>query len=183
MNKNFVVTESGRKDGKLVPFGPLDQTSMTQLTIPETMTRLVNYPELELEIELTCAFSGERLEVTNLNIKGHGTYIATRTLTQLSLPQVIHEIAFSSIPNIEHWTKPTPELLSKNKAFLAQLYWLEHASWGTPRNTIMELKGWSKPNTSFHIQKIAKEFGLPGAHAKSQPKREVTMDQLVDSIK
>lgn len=183
MSKEFVITNSSIADGEMVTFGPLDQTTMTQLTIPKSMTRIVNYPELELEIELTCAFSGQRLEVTNMNIKGHGTYIATRTLTQLSLPLVIHEIAYSAIPNITHWTKPRPELLDKNRAFLAQLYWLEHVSWGTPRTAIMELKKWSRPNTSFHIQNIAKEYELPGAHSKQKASREVSMEELIEATK
>lgn len=190
MDTNFVLTRSKQSDGKLVSFGPLDQASMTQLSIPETITRVVNYPALELEVEITCRFSGERLEVTNMNIRGHGTYIATAALTKLSLPQVIRAVALEAIPNVAHWTNPKPEFLDGNRAFLAQVYWLEHASWGAPRTAIMELKGWSRPNTSFHIKGIAKEFQLPGAHAAQSEKqkqlrkqgREVPMEKLIESL-
>lgn len=184
MSEAFIIRKNGISDGKLVKFGPIDQTTMTQLSIPETITRLVNYPALELEVEITCHFSGERLEVSKLNIQGCGTYIATAALTRLSLPQVIRRIALDAIPNVSHWLNPKPELLDKNLAFLAQIYWLEHASWGAPRTAIMELKSWSRPNTSFHLKNIAKIFELPGAHAsrKSNRNREVDMQELIDAI-
>jgi len=183
MPTNFRVTRTNSVDGELVEFGPLDQVEAKKLAIPASLTRVVSYPELSLVIELSCTFTGDRIEITKMVIESSGSFIATRDLTQLALPAVMRAIALESIPGSSYWTSPSNDSVTENRAFLAQLYWLEHVSWGSPRATIMTLTSWSRTNANWHIKKLAKEFELPGAHAIPASKSEVTMDVLVKSLK
>jgi hypothetical protein len=137
------------------------------MSIPNRLTRTVTYPELGLEIELECVFSGERLEIAKMTVQGVGGYIATRDLTQLSLPQVMRAIVSEAVPEANRWSQLENESQSNrltDPCHLAQIYWLEYVGWGTPRARIMKYMGWSRANANFHIKKINKNFPLPGAH-------------------
>ena len=182
MTTNFIVSRTNSVDGELVEFGPLDQVEMKKLAIPSSLARVVSYPELSLVIELSCTFTGDRIDITKMVIQSSDSFIATRDLTQLALPSVSRAISLESIPGSSYWTSQSNPSITENRAFLAQLYWLEHVSWGSPRAAIMNLTSWSRTNANWHIKKLAKEFELPGAHAIPASKREATMDELIKSL-
>ena len=58
--------EKTSSDGRLVLFGPLDQM-FWKLEIPSTLTRRVTY-KTGLIMDLECVFSGERLEISRLEL-------------------------------------------------------------------------------------------------------------------
>lgn len=168
MSEIFKVTATSKPDGKLVPFGPVDQQTGWQLEIPKTLTRLVTYPNLDLDLLLELEFSGERVEISSVLIKGVGGYVSTRALTQLGLPLVIKHIVGSSVPGAERWSKPAKsENLNRPESieYLAQMYWFEYVGWGTPRVNIMNYMGWKRANANLQIKKIDAVHALPGAHS------------------
>jgi len=168
MTNNFKLAPGPRKDGPMVYFGPLDPETGLRCQIPRELSRLVIYPALGLEVQIDCTFSGERLEIERLTIESNSSYLASRDLTQLALPQVMNKVVSTVVPEaraIEKQIKST--LLDKpdGPAFLAQLYWFEFVGWGSPRVSIMSYMGWSRANANFHIKRINKLFPLPGARA------------------
>lgn len=170
MPTEFSIQGDKRGDGPLVAFGPNDAAAGFRLAIPGSLVRKVSYPSLALEVELNCAFTGDRLEIVRMTIASRQSFIATKDLTQLALPQVIRRIVCESVPNSDRWLIHDANSFnqSRSEEFLAQLYWFEHVSWGSPRATLMTYMGWSRPYANTRIKKIAKEFALPGAHADSR---------------
>lgn len=167
MESSFKIEPAGVEDGQRIEFGPFDQESGTQQSIPSTLTRRVIYPELGVSALIECIFTGDRLEVQSLSVQNSGKFVSTKVLTQLALPSVIRAIAMEVIPNARIWASlDSNEILKKEgPTFLAQVYWFEHVSWGSPRGSIMNYMNWSRTNANFHISKIARNFPLPGAHA------------------
>jgi hypothetical protein len=132
-----------------------------QLLVPRSLKREVFYgkdqPLLTLNLSLLGA---ERLEVVGINLQApeDGSAISSSFLTKLSIPKVIRQIAEEAIPHSSYWTTPPPE---HSDDYLAQLYWFEYVTWGTPRLAIMNLTGWSRANTNHHLRRISKVFDLP----------------------
>jgi hypothetical protein len=157
-------------DGPLVKFGPVDTNNSSQLAIPEFLSRTVTYPVLGLRLELRCVFSGDRVEIAKLTIESSSSYLTTKALTQLALPQVIREIVIQTVPNSQLWRIDVGSLNQQQRstAYLAQLYWFEHISWGSPRACLMTYMGWSRPYANTKIRRIAEEIPLPGAHSESK---------------
>lgn len=186
MSETFKVTATDKADGKLVPFGPLDQQTGWQLEIPKTMTRLVTYPNLDLKLLLDLEFSGERVEISSVLIKGVGGFVSTRALTQLGLPLVIKQIVDSCVPDAKRWSKPAKrENLNRPQSieYLAQMYWFEYVGWGTPRVNLMNYMGWKRANANLQIKKINAEHALPGAHSvarKASPRKKIAATSVTN---
>jgi len=159
----FSISKTEIKDGPLRKVAPRGFEYPIDIEVPMTMQRRVTYPETGLTITLNLVCPEERIEIRTLEIDGGGKFIETQYLTGLSLPKVIRQVAIESVPNSARWvkTKKEPDRDTSPK-FLAELYWFEHLSWGTPRAAIMEHTGWSRANTNWHLRKIAKDFPLPG---------------------
>lgn len=167
MTLPFKLESAGIADGKSLEFGPFDPETGTQQSIPETLTRKVIYPELGITAVVSCLFTGDKLEIQSISVENSGKFISTKVLTQLALPAVIRAIAIEVVPNAKFWALlDASDMLKRDSpAFLAQVYWFEHISWGSPRGSIMAYMSWSRTNANFHISKIARNFQLPGAHA------------------
>ena len=167
MNYSFKVERTGTPDGKTVTFGPTDPETGVTLSLPATFTRRVSYPGHGLAVILECVFTGDRIEVESLKIERVAKFISTKVLTQLALPAVIRAIAEDAIPNSSRWASlnSTSDNKAENAEFLAQIYWFEHVSWGSPRASIMAYMNWSRTNANFHISKFSKNMPMPGAHA------------------
>lgn len=172
MALTFSLELAGVPDGSFVDFGPFDQESGLQARIPSELTRRVRYPELGVIALIECVFTGDRLEIQSVSVQKDEKFVSATALSQLSLPAVVREIALQVIPNAKLWvvSDDNQKPRSTGAIFLAQVYWFEHVSWGSPRGSIMKLMNWSRTNANFHISKISKETRLPGAHAKPQPK-------------
>jgi hypothetical protein len=167
MSLPFNLESAGVADGKPVEFGPFDHETGTQQSIPETLTRRVIYPELGITALVECILTGDKLEIQTICVQNSGKFISTKVLTQLALPAVIRAIAIEVVPNAELWAHldSSDILKHEGQTFLAQVYWFEHISWGSPRGSIMAYMNWSRTNANFHISKIARKFPLPGAHS------------------
>lgn len=170
MTTQFVISSAGKPDGELVTFGPINVESSTHLAIASNFTRRVTYPALGITCIIECAFTGDRIEVSSLSIEKVEAYITTKALTLLALPQVIRALAEDAIPNSQTWSKPRApgDNRPTSPEFLAQIYWFEHVSWGSPRASIMKYMGWSRTNANFHITKFSKQIAMPGAHSSTQ---------------
>jgi len=133
------------------------------------MTRRVVYSGESPEVELSLVFSGERLEISRLLATSGDTFITTQFLTQLALPKVIRSIGAEAVPHRENWMPKDGHsgLGLDSYDYLAQLYWFEHLTWGSPRLALMNYMGWSRANTNWHIRKIRKNFPLPMREARA----------------
>jgi len=170
MDKEFRIARDKTPDAPMVQVGPLLPEMQKQLSVPARMERRVFYGEDAPALGLALSFSGQRLEVTEIHAVATISFITTQFLTQLSLPKVIRQISVDAIPESSNWTtKVRPDVKGvESYDFLAQLYWFEYLTWGSPRNSIMNYMGWSRANTNWHIRKISKEFPLPGPHSKER---------------
>jgi hypothetical protein len=163
------IERTGR-DGRLVSFGPLDQM-FWKLEIPSTLSRRVTYKS-GLIVDLECVFSGERLEISRMELnQPKNQYISTQLLTQLGLPAVLNKIFLETSPTTKAMSSiPKKEELSKDQLgiVITQLYWFEYASWANPRMRVIQYTNWSTNNANTHFRKLAKLYGLPGAHSASK---------------
>lgn len=164
---NYRISEHGESDGPLVEFGPEDTATGWKLKIPKTFTRKVKYDHLSLDAVITCAFNGQKVEITSLHIYSAGEEVTSRALTQLSLPEVIYEASMSAIPNSKNWDISNKKKrleyghVDSKSIFIAQLYWLEHVSWGAPRAAIMDYLGSPRPTVNQWLREFKKQGLLP----------------------
>lgn len=170
----FEVLKTSQKDSPLVSVGDPKVAEDWRIQIPKKFQRLVVYPLLKLNVELTCVFNGDKIEVTQMRIiSDAGHFVTSRDLTQLSLPAAIRSIGFSVIPNADIWSWDYRESHSTMKqiaestgaGYLSQLYWFEHITWGTPRVAIQQHFGCTRSVANAKIREIAKQYRLPGVHA------------------
>ena len=170
MKLPFNLETVGVPDGKAVDFGPFYPETGTQQSIPSSLTRKVVYPELGVSAMVECVFTGDKLEIQRISVENNGKSVSTKVLTQLALPAVIRAIAVEVVPNAKLWAelKSNQEFKLEGPTFLAQVYWFEHISWGSPRGSIMSYMSWSRTNANFHISKIARHFPLPGPHSQEK---------------
>lgn len=175
MGLSFKLETVGFPDGAPLEFGPFDQETGTQQSIPSSLSRRVVYPDLEVSAVVDCIFTGDRLEIERISVENNGKFVSTKVLTQLALPAVIRAIASEVVPNSMLWAelKPNQDFKLEGPTFLAQVYWFEHVSWGSPRGSIMKYMNWSRTNANFHISKIAKTYPLPGAHSQEKSSNKV----------
>ena len=167
MQPEFLITDTDIPDGPLRGVGPQGFEYPFEIEVPIKMQRKVTYPDQDIELLVDLVFPGERIEIRNLQLQGRSGYIATQYLTGLALPKIIRAIAVDAIPNSSRWLiAPAEGGGSHSYQHLAELYWFEHISWGSPRSAIMKYTGWSRANTNWHLRKIAKEFPLPGPHSE-----------------
>jgi hypothetical protein len=162
-----ILEIEGENDGALVPIGPNDRGLRFALEIPSSFARRFVSPETGLAMELHCIFDGEKVSLTKLVVEKGPTGITTRELGQLKLPYLIQALSYTVIPNSTHWTADSYDPAeSQTFAFMAQLYWFEHISWGNPRLRLMRLFQWPKSTASYQLRKINDRWPLPGIHAK-----------------
>lgn len=167
MTTRFEIEKTNKPDGPLVRFGPIDSSTGNQLAIPSEFERVVTQESTQLSLRVSCYFSGERIEVSSLCVQApKGSAVTTRDLFQLGLPEVIRAIAKVVVPDFEKWSVEDNALTGSHAGtyvFLAQMYWLEHVSYGNPRQALMTHLSKPRSTTSVLIRKLNADFGLPGA--------------------
>lgn len=170
MISEFEILRTDEPDGPLVAVGPDIANSDRQIRLPSTVVREVRYGPGQPKIRLKIEFTGDKYEIRELSVQGQDAFISSQFLASLALPKVLRAIALDAIPNSKYWAiaDDMDGLGIETDEFLAQLYWFEHLSWGSPRAAIMKYMGWSRPNANWHIRKIASKFRLPGAHSKGE---------------
>ena len=167
MTSNFRISKSDKPDGFLVPFGPLDPDTGWQLQIPKTFTRKVSYEHLGLDVNISCTFTGQKVEIRALSVNSADQEVTSRALTQLSLPEVIHEATLSAIPESSKWDLSNKKKrlefghVDSKSLFIAQLYWLEHVSSGAPRAAIMEYLKAPRPTVNQWLREFKKSGFIP----------------------
>lgn len=166
MAKSFELLAGENPDGSLVLAGPMMTQLKSQLTVPSLMLRRVRYEGSYPDVELGIVFTGERLEISELRVSATSEYVTSHFLTQLGLPRIIRQAAIDNIPHSHLWLSPSGQ--PESYEFLAQLYWFEYISWGSPRAAIMDYMGWSRPNTNWHLRKIGQLYDLPRPPAPTQ---------------
>lgn len=165
----FEVEKSESSQGPLVAFGPRDPSSGRQLQILGDSEWVIKYKKPKLRVTVRCVFSDQRLEISQLLINGEqGSFLSSRDLTQLNLPAVLREIGLSAVADSDYWNvglKKTKLESRTNSEYLAQVYWFEYATWGSPRQVLMDYLNVSRTTANSHIRKFANQLPLPGIHA------------------
>lgn len=172
--EDFWVHKKGLgNDGERVAFGPNQGEGGVALTIPKMLSRTVTYRSIPLTVELTCSYSEDKLQLVKVEISNYDGFISTRELLLLKLPAVMRAIAIDAVGNVDEFMVyarkylESPSSLKSNLKVLAQLYWLEAVTWGTPRKTIMEMSGCSRSTANENITLAEKEFSLPKERAEA----------------
>jgi len=163
MDELPIIQKTETPDGPLVTVGPIGAEHSVQIKVPSTIRRKVTYHRMPLVIVLDVVFSGERLEPSGLQLLAGDGFITTQSLTGLGLPRIIRAIATREVPDSSHWLPVEDHLPDRDASYeyLAQLYWFEFLSWGSPRAAIMAYTGWSRANATLQLRKIAAKFPLP----------------------
>jgi hypothetical protein len=167
MEDFWVHKRGSNADGDRIAFGPKPRDGEPTLTIPKELTRRVTYRSNPLTLNLTCSYAEDKLQLVKVEIANFEGFISTRELLQLKLPAVMRHIALEAVGNAPEFIEyarnhlRTPSSLRSNLKVLAQLYWLETVTWGTPRKTIMEMSGCSRSTANETISLAEKEFELP----------------------
>ena len=160
------------------------------LMIPRTFSRKFHFKRTEREIH-------SRLEGTIIEATFHAPMktmnivtvsqlnlflpdaagITPSLLQEISVPNLVHNATYDAVENAEFWTPEGHpdldewrDLLRKNE-FLAQIYWLEHASQGNPRKVLMRYLQMPQSTCSVLIRKLRSEFALPQPRTQKQGSR------------
>jgi hypothetical protein len=164
MGEFFRLGSEPKLGGPKVTLG-VDAPGIPKLTIPSMVRQTATYKELGLVVDLVCEIADSRLEISEMKIRAQKGVLATSLFTQLKLPQVLRRIGLTTITNADFYTKElqrNSEDKIADDAFIAQVYALEYACWGSPRDTLMKYLGWSRTNTNLHLRRISQVFPLPG---------------------
>ncbi len=168
----FTVAKTGKKDGEVVSFGPPSSLVRYPLEIAKQFTRSVSYKDMGISLEIDFLFDGDKVQIGRLVADGGVGYVASRDLTQLSLPAVTRQAAISAIPNAKFWLDDYKKIQfdkASDLTLLAQLYWFEHVTWGSPRVAIQEFLGCKRTTANYYIRLVGALTPLPGQHKTSAP--------------
>lgn len=169
MSYVFEVLKGKAAQGRLVALGPVDPSNGRQLQIPSESEWNVSYRNPDISVTVMCVLSDGRLEIGKLTVEGEpGGILTSRDLTQLNLPAVLREIGLRAVPNSDYWNtsvKATKLERRTNPEFLAQVYWFEYLTWGSPRQALMDYLEISRTTANTQIRKFATQLLLPGLHA------------------
>lgn len=164
---NLTINAGADFDGKLKDVCGYTPFSDHQLMMPTKLHRDIEYTDPKMTVSVSLSLSDEgRYEMTRLEVSGLAP-ISKKFLVDVPFPQIIRKVATEAIPDSQYWLNPPFDKGSEiQEDYLVQLYWFEHATWGSPRSAIMELTGWSRANANYHIRRLTKYYDLPGKHAK-----------------
>ena len=145
------------------------------LQVPSDFHYREAMPDLP-SLEIMGAWDGDRLRVTQLMMQTEEGLNSTH-LIRVKLPDLVSAVAAAEIPDSELWTAKAsfdqypPQGKEELYPRLAQMYWYHHLSWGAPRQVIMEITGWSRNNTNFHLRQISKIIELPSSRATASSRQ------------
>lgn len=169
MSYPFEVVNREAAQGPLVALGPRDPSTGLQLQVPSVSEWEVAYSAPDILVTIECVLLDNRLEISKLTVRSEvGSFLTSRDLTQLNLPSVLREIGLRAVPNADHWNASLEaNKLERrtNSEYLAQLYWFEYLTWGSPRQVLMDYLQVSRTTANSHIRKFAAQLPLPGLHA------------------
>jgi hypothetical protein len=168
----FTVAKTSKKDGGVISFGPPTSLVRHPLAIAQRFSRSVSYENMGISLEIEFLFDGDKVQIQRLVADGGVGYVGSRDLTQLSLPAVTREAAISAIPNAKFWLDDYKEIQfdkASDLTLLAQLYWFEHVTWGSPRVAIQEFLGCKRTTANYYIRLVSALTPLPGQHKISAP--------------
>ena len=169
--KTVKISRTDSVDAPLVSVGPtVAESSHQQLLIPRQFEREISFPDSDNAPTLTllCEFRDELVIVTNLEVRHVGTNgITSSLLHSLALPALVHAASLDAIPNVEFWivdgsdSELPLEVLKTDYGFLAQMYWLEHVTQGSPRQRLMSYLGLPQSTCNVLIRRIKSVYPLP----------------------
>ena len=145
---------------KNIFFGPVGHRGR-QLALPETITKVVSYRELDLEVKYHINFDGERLRVVSMEVSSEYG-VGTAALTKMKLPDMLRELVYER----NNWLHEILSSGDTTKVSLAQLYWAEYVCQGSPRLTVQKQIGKARNTTNHHLKKFEAGGLLPKDRAR-----------------
>ncbi len=140
-----------------MPFGPLGDA------LPAAFTSTVDYADPPLRMKLRCRFDGQRVALESVQVeRKNGESLTPRDLVALELGSVVQNAAATVAdpmrgaqvePRSDH--RPTEDEL----ALVAGVYWFSHATWGNPRQRVMDTWGLSRTTANRWLRQ-ARMLGL-----------------------
>jgi hypothetical protein len=155
--------------------------------IPRTFSRRFHFERTDHEIR--SRLEGATIEATfNASLKSltivtvsslklslpDASGITPTLLQEISVPNLVHTATYDAVENAQFWTpEGHPDAdewldLLKQSDFLAQIYWLEHASQGNPRQVLMRYLGMPQSTCSVLIRKLRNDYTLPPPRTQRQ---------------
>ena len=141
----------------MIYFGPINSgSSLEQLSLPEEITKVVEYKDFGVKVEYLFAFDGKRLRLTSMSLVS-GTEISTSLLVKLQIPRIAREVVYEHNPSLA----PLIASGTKNKTFLAQLYWAEYVCDGAPREMFRRQLGIARNTANYHLTRFSTAGLIP----------------------
>lgn len=140
-----------------VPFGPLGDA------LPAAFTSAVDYTDPPLQMTLRCTFGGQRVAVESVQIeRTDGESLTPRDLVALELGAVV-QIAAATVadPMRGAQVEPRPDRrpTEDELVLVAGVYWFSHATWGNPRQRVMDTWDLTRTTANRWLRK-ARALGL-----------------------
>jgi hypothetical protein len=159
----------------MIEFGPADSGSR-RLSLPESITRVVKYKELDLEVRYQIRFNGERLRIDSMEVLGESG-ITTAALTKLKIPKLLRSLVYEYNP----WLHSLIASGDTNKVSLAQLYWAEYVCQGSPRLVVKNQIGKSTNTTNCYLRKF-EASGLVPKDRSPAPRARHAEKQILENV-
>lgn len=146
-----------------MPFGPLGDA------LPGAFTSTVSYTDPPVRMKLRCTFGGQRVAVESVHVeRKDGDSLTPRDLVALELGAVV-QIAAATVasPMRGAQVEPRPDRRPTDDelVLVAGVYWFSHATWGTPRQQVMETWGLTRTTANRWLRK-ARTLGLMPAETE-----------------
>lgn len=143
-------------------FGPVNSGSaLTQLRLPETITKVVKYENFEVEYVFN--FDGSHLRVVSMKINS-STGILTQDLVRLQIPKLAREIVYEHNPELLELIKNG----NTDKLTLAQLYWAEYVCQGKPREVFRAQLGIARNTANYHLRNLESMGLVPAGRERTK---------------
>lgn len=152
MSRIKSIDISWNKSAKMIAVGP--KTSAGQLVMPKMTTAKVGY-ENGIYVRYVFRFTDNKLKLILLEAMNVSGGINTYDLVQMEIPAIAKTVV--EAVNSEVISK----LSVSTKEGLAQAYMSEYICGGAPRKLLMEMTGWSRSNSNFHIRNLEKLGLIP----------------------
>jgi hypothetical protein len=159
MTSSLWAAATVTSSSKRIAFGPFKDK------LPLSFKAEVVAVDLDLQTVIDCRFGGDRIEVVSHSVsRPSGGPLTPRDVVKVPLAWVVQQAGMGELHPDDRahlgrrpGRKPTPEELE----LLAGVYWVQHATWGLPRQAVMAIWGLPRATANRWITKAAALYPLP----------------------
>jgi hypothetical protein len=153
-----------------IPYGPAGHT------LPARFAAEVDYLARPLRVQIKASFDGEnRVRAEQVSVeRTSGESVTPEDMASLQLgalmAQVVwHATTHTDVGSVVQVGRQLPDGAGEEELLtVAQVYWFEYISWGSPRRRIMEMFDIPRSTANRWIRRARELYPLPGAHAEGK---------------